>query len=170
MGEKQFTLKKEEDARTFPGGDSTLQPSPLKFQPPESALPYVLLLDDIASIRLLFAKLLDSMGIRVLATGSETEAFCLLRNGEARFLIQDFTRGPGSLGGARFTALLRSRPETKSVPIVMITGTGAGPVARQMAGIGLSTTTDLVAFLEKPVDLETVKGLARSVIEPVLRR
>lgn len=133
------------------------------------SFPIALILDDFVEVRKLTRKVLEGDGIEVMDTGNEREAFRLLRDGEARFLLQDFTRGPGTMGGAALTHLLRSTPQTASIPIIMITGTSRSIVEQGFADYGLTIKTDLAAFLEKPCQLSTIQALGRSLIKPVLR-
>ena len=79
-----------------------------------------LVVDDNAQLRLLFAHVLRSGGLRVLEAGSGREALRLAQPSAPDFVVTDIEMP--DLDGLELCRRLRQLPATSEVPIVVVTG------------------------------------------------
>ncbi|MDQ3031547.1 MAG: diguanylate cyclase [Myxococcota bacterium] len=81
----------------------------------------VLLVDDSATVRLAVRALLEQHGFEVTAVASGEEAFAICVREPFEVVLSDMNMG--ALGGVQLCRLLRSTPQTATIPIVMLTAT-----------------------------------------------
>lgn len=119
--------------------------------------PRAVLLDDFASGR--YGRILEREGIHTLRTGSETEAWKFLGYPEMRLLIQDFDRGPGSLGGLEFMKRMSECRERRHIPVVMISGSGRKRIARAFFESFEMPLDEILLLLEKPLSYADIHAI-----------
>ncbi len=95
--------------------EQTTPPAPL----PDDEAPRVLVVDDNQLIRRTVQRTLENHGMRVVAAGSGEEAFEICVDGHFDLLVTDFTMG--AVSGVQLCRLLRSDPDTASIPIILFT-------------------------------------------------
>jgi PAS domain S-box-containing protein len=117
---------------------------------PRGAGQRVLLVEDHASVRRTFERLLARLGYEVTSAGSAEEAEGLARSQEFPLLLTDMML-PG-LNGAQLADRLRQR--WPALKVIVMSGYTEDEEIRRKAAHGV------LRFLQKPVDLET---LAREV-------
>jgi len=122
--------------------------------------PTVLVVDDEAGIRELFAKILESGGYVAVTAGSAETALDLIHRGTVApdGILLDL-KMPG-MGGWAFLVQMRSDPAYASVPVAIVTGDS------YLA----STLTDVARVLNtevhfKPLNIDDVLDLAARLIE-----
>ena len=122
--------------------------------------PTVLVVDDEAGIRELFAKILESGGYVAVTAGSAETALDLIHRGTVvpDGILLDL-KMPG-MGGWAFLVQMRSDPAYASVPVAIVTGDS------YLA----STLTDVARVLNtevhfKPLNIDDVLDLAARLIE-----
>lgn len=81
----------------------------------------VLVVDDSATVRLVVRALLERHGFVVTTVSSGEEAFEVCLRDPFEVVLSDLTMG--ALGGVQLCRLLRSTPQTATLPIVMLTAT-----------------------------------------------
>jgi CheY-like chemotaxis protein len=108
---------------------------------------WILIVDDDEDIRDVIALILQTRGYRTVAACDGQDALDhLQRNGPPSLVLLDLMMP--RLNGEGFAAEMRSRPETRDVPIVVLSGDTAGPkTAAAMRATG---------YLAKPVELATL--------------
>lgn len=84
------------------------------------ATPFGLVVEDNAQLRLLFAQVLRSGGLRVLEAESGREALRLAQPSAPDFVVTDIQMP--ELDGLELCRRLRQLPATSKVPIVVVTG------------------------------------------------
>lgn len=120
-------------------------------------LPMVLVIDDSPTVRKVISSTFEKDGtMRVLAAESGYEAFRLIRANNIPDLILLDVMMPGA-DGYDVMKLLKNNPQTKPIPVVMLTGKGG--IINKMKGKFAGAT----AYLTKPINtdelLETVKKI-----------
>ncbi|HKQ47930.1 MAG TPA: response regulator [Phycisphaerae bacterium] len=141
------------------GVDAT-QPAPAHTPPTRIREHPVLVVDDSETSRELLETLLSGWSIPVVTVGTAEEALALLdqrnNNGHDPFglVILDWML-PG-LDGIEAAARIRARPETKSLPIIIISAYAGREEEARCAEIGVNV------FLPKPL---TASSLFNSLVE-----
>ena len=121
---------------------------------PEAAGPArrVLVVEDEDSIREALCELFDVPGVKVTPAADTGEALAALRGGEFDLIVTDLRLGPKRDGGLQVMAAAAML--SPDAPVIALT---AYPQQRnRLAADRLGATH----FLEKPVDLETIAGIA----------
>jgi EAL domain-containing protein (putative c-di-GMP-specific phosphodiesterase class I)/DNA-binding response OmpR family regulator len=116
--------------------------------------PVVLVVDDDASVRALFALVLDDAGCDVLRAGDGREALDALRGAEVDLVLLDASM-PGMDGHATLAAI-RDDPATAATAVLLVTGTT--DVADRIRGLDAGADD----YLEKPVDPEELVARVRA--------
>lgn len=145
-----MALEMEFDARTSAATGSTTRRTTMK--------PTVLVVEDEEALAMLLQYNLEKEGYNVVATADGEEAAMLVREIEPDLVLLDWMLP--SLSGIELCRRLRSRSETRNLPIVMITA--RGEEADRIRG--LDTGAD--DYITKP--FSTTELMAR--IRAVLRR
>lgn len=110
--------------------------------------PLVLVVDDYADARAMYAAWLEVSGYRVAEASTATEALALARAEPPAAILMDLSL-PG-LDGLEATRRLKADPVTASVPVLAITG----HVESRVADAALAAGCD--AFIVKPSPAEDV--------------
>ncbi len=145
-----MALEMEVDANPSAGAGSTTRRTTMK--------PTVLVVEDEEALSMLLQYNLEKEGYNVVATADGEEAAMLVREVEPDLILLDWMLP--SLSGIELCRRLRSRSETRNLPIVMITA--RGEEADRIRG--LDTGAD--DYITKP--FSTTELMAR--IRAVLRR
>lgn len=122
--------------------------------PASTGVPPVLVIDDDPAIRALFEIALREAGLEVIQAASGASALAIMETGAVSVVVSD-VRMPG-MTGIEVVQALRRRPETATLPVILMTGSGDG----HSVVAGLEAGAD--DFLAKPVDLEELVARVRA--------
>lgn len=114
----------------------------------------ILVADDDPAIRALFRRGLERVGLAVVEATSGSEALALLETTPVALVLLDVTM-PG-LTGYEVVEAIRSRAETATLPVIMVTGSGDDSSMIR----GLEAGAD--DFLSKPVRLDELTARVRA--------
>jgi len=138
-------------------------PQPQLQRPTESAAPIplqgtVLVVEDEATLRLLMARILKRLGLRVLTAADGREALALFRENapEIKFVILDFTM-PKMDGLQTLEELRRIQAEVKAV---LTSGYDAENLHENYSQAGFA------AFIRKPFQVATLMKVAQELCAP----
>lgn len=92
----------------------------------------ILVADDVAENRDYLRALLGASGHRVLEAADGADGFTLARKSRPDLVISDMVMGGGA-DGFEFVRLLRSAPETASIPVIFCTATYLEREATELA-------------------------------------
>jgi CheY-like chemotaxis protein len=106
----------------------------------------VLVVDDDADIRAMLAQILELEGYAVSTAADGADALAQLRAVRPALVLLDLMM-PG-MNGWEFRAAQAQDPAVAHIPVVILSGDGSADVK--------SSTTGVVGFLRKPIDLETL--------------
>ena len=121
-----------------------------------AALPLVLVVDDYADARAMYAAWLQVSGYRVVEASTAADALALARAEPPAVVLMDLSL-PG-VDGIEATRQLKADPRTRHVPVVAITGHVEAHVADAAAAAGCD------AFIIKPSPApEVVNAIARLI-------
>lgn len=116
----------------------------------------VLVVDDDPSVRKTLARLLERQGFEVLTTGGGAAALELVRSEAPDLVLLDVVM-PG-MGGLEVCRRLKGDPETRLIPVVLVTGLEGR--SDRLAGIEAGADD----FLSKPVDPAEMVARIRSLL------
>ena len=135
----------------------------LKKRPIQFAGLRLLIVEDNTAARKALVKLTQSWGLAAVDAGSGEEAIERLRKGEHFDLALLDLHLPGEADGGRLVEELRRFPQTRSLPIVLMTSVGA-----RSATVDLKTgaATDI---LTKPIKPSQLQSILLSLITGVKR-
>ncbi len=122
----------------------------------EGTPPRVLVVDDEPAIRTLVARMLRRAGFEPVEATDGQEAIEQLDRSPFDAVVLDLMMP--DVGGERMLAQLRSAPETKRTPVVIITG--KPEVAPEVIGL-----VGRENFFPKPFDPEAVIGRINSILQ-----
>lgn len=88
---------------------------------PITQTPLVLACDDDPSVRLVIQALLERQGYRVLSVGSGAEAVEQAMQAQPAVILLNLIM-PGGMNGWETLAALRQQPETRSIPVIILSG------------------------------------------------
>jgi chemosensory pili system protein ChpA (sensor histidine kinase/response regulator) len=135
-----------------PGGRLALRrPVAVPAPAPSQRGTAVLLVDDSLSVRKVLARRLGRLGLQVTTAQDGEEALELLREERFDALVTDLEMP--RMNGYQLIETVRRRPETRELPVVVITtraGREHGDLARRLGAD---------RYLTKPVDHETLAAL-----------
>ena len=114
----------------------------------------VLVVDDEAGLRRLLSLALADAGYAVVEASNGRQALDLIVHGSFALVLLDW-RMPG-MSGLEVLRVLRSRPETRALPVIMVTG--ADEVADTVGGLDAGATD----YVVKPFDVEEVLARVRA--------
>lgn len=120
----------------------------------------VLIVDDNVHMRLLVKTILNTLGIRLVATAEDgAEALKVMRGFEADFVICDWHMEP--LDGVEFTKLIRNSDDSPNVYVPIIMLTGYTEVNRVM----MARDAGVNEFLAKPVSATKLYQRIKEILE-----
>jgi CheY-like chemotaxis protein len=126
------------------------------------ALPLVLVVDDYADARAMYAAWLEVSGFRVAEAATAAEALALAEAEPPAAILMDLSL-PG-LDGLEATRRLKAHPRTAAVPVLAITGHVESRVSEAARAAGCD------AFIVKPSPAEdVVAAVARLIPRPASR-
>jgi chemosensory pili system protein ChpA (sensor histidine kinase/response regulator) len=120
-------------------------------------LPTALVVDDSLSARRSLAQLLSDSGFRVTTARDGLEAVEALIASRPDILFVDFEMP--RMNGVELTAHVRSRDETRHLPIVMVTSRSTAKHREQAEAAGVN------AYLTKPVTDDALLQTAQQLLE-----
>jgi CheY-like chemotaxis protein len=119
-------------------------------------VPWVLCIDDDQDFSNALRIRLEDHGVAVVRAFNGMEGYRLAFTSPASAILLDFSMPNGR--GDYVLGRLKNNPVTKSIPVIVITGTRDKVLERQMLSMGAC------AFLEKPVNFERLRDeLARHI-------
>ncbi|MFV0423120.1 response regulator [Oleidesulfovibrio sp.] len=125
----------------------------------------ILVVDDEMSFRFYLKALFETGGYHVVAARNGSEGLQMARTHNPDLVLLDVMMP--HQGGLEMYRGLRSDPELRSVPVVMLSAVGAGTFAHGLAMIGLAQG-DLPppqAYMEKPPCPEELLSTVRTVLD-----
>jgi len=130
--------------------------------PQTAARKTVLVVEDDRALRELYRSVLREAGYEVGAVEDGTDALHRIEHWTPDVVVLDLALP--RLDGRDLRHELRSRPETRDVPVIVVTGTDASDLDQN----------DFAAILRKPIDAEAlvnavnsaVRGIRRAAIDP----
>ncbi|WP_136255435.1 ATP-binding protein [Onishia niordana] len=127
-------------------------PQPMLPKAPVDSVPRVMVVDDVASNRLLLQELLREAGIVPLQASSGEEALALAQSERIDLVLMDI-RMPGMDGEATMTALRRLGGNWRTCPIIAVTAHAQEEERQRLLGCGMHDV------LIKPVDAQRLVKL-----------
>lgn len=115
----------------------------------------VLVVDDSMLIRHTVCRFLEQRGFTVESASDGAEAMQLLEHLQPTLIVTDLTMP--RMGGSELISRLRSRPETSTIPIVVLAGRAA------VNGMPAETRADFVIYK----DIDIVEQLQRALEQAV---
>lgn len=115
----------------------------------------ILIIDDEASMRNLFTKMLSRDGYKVFESSDGEGGLKLLSKENIDLLLLDL-RLPGIQG---MDVLRRIRKEGMNVPVIVITGYGSDEGEKEAKGLGI------IDYVHKPFSLAYMKDLIKETLE-----
>lgn len=118
--------------------------------------PLVLVIDDNQAVRRLLRHIMEREGHRVIEARDGTEGLALLEESHADLVLLDLDMP--KMGGLEVCQLIKKHPNTRLVPVVIITGRSAEQARRQAWEIGADD------FLTKPFQNADVTTRCNSLL------
>jgi DNA-binding response OmpR family regulator len=126
--------------------------------PMDSTGPYVLIVEDDPDIQRLLKTTLSFNGYRVLTAPNGYEGLKAIEQERPALVIADIMMP--KMDGFGLVNRLRIHPDTRELPVVIITATYVAPEDQEFAqNIGATR------FIQKPIDLEHFLEVIRDVLE-----
>ncbi len=123
-----------------------------------SAAPYILIVEDDPDIQRLLKTTLSFNGYRVRTAPNGMEGLQVIRTERPELVIADIMMP--KMDGFGLVNRLRLHPDTRELPVVIITATYVAPEDKEFAqNIGATR------FIQKPIDLEEFLEIIRDVLE-----
>lgn len=123
----------------------------------------VLVVDDNPFVALVAVRMLEHRGFLARSTQSPGVAVGLALDGQADLILADLEM-PG-LSGTELCAVLKSRPATRGIPVLLFSGHAAED--RE----ALALEAGAAAYLEKPFRTdELVRQIEAALADPLLRQ
>lgn len=114
---------------------------------PTPELPYILYIEDDDHIFRLVNLTLGREGYRVVQAESAAEGLVMAREEKPDLILMDVWL-PGEIDGFAATELIKSDPDLKDIPVVVLTAQHAGGVQMRAAAVRCD------AFLSKPISMQ----------------
>ncbi|WP_239796209.1 hybrid sensor histidine kinase/response regulator [Candidatus Nitrotoga arctica] len=131
-------------------------PSITSDDPVTSARRGILVVDDSLSVRKSLVQLVSDAGYNVKAAKDGLEAITLLKNFTPGVILTDLEMP--NMNGLEFTSHLRARPDTRELPVIMITSRSMDKHRKQAELAGVSvymtkpyTDTDLLGHIHSAI-------------------
>lgn len=122
----------------------------------------VLYIEDHPNNVLLIQRIVKAEGHSFIHAVDGESGRLTLQNTRPDLIFVDL-RLPGQLNGYDLIRYIKSRPDLKSVPVVVLTAYGKGDAEQKAEEAGCD------AFLHKPADIREVRAVIRSYLgEPIL--
>jgi DNA-binding response OmpR family regulator len=128
-----------------------------KATSPAAAASKILVVDDEALIRDMLREVLEGDGYRVITAADGRDALPMALNEKPDLILSDI-RMP-KLDGLTLCKALRVNPETKSIPIVMLTSYNTSEHMEAAMAAGADD------FLPKPLNVEEIRIRVRSLLK-----
>jgi two-component system, chemotaxis family, chemotaxis protein CheY len=112
----------------------------------------VLIVDDSAAIRKILRRVLQQAELplgQVYEAGDGAEAVASLKNQKVQLILSDINMP--NMDGLQFLSELKSNPEWKDVPVIMITTEGSQAKVLEAVQLGA------VGYVRKPFTAEQIK-------------
>lgn len=112
----------------------------------------VLIVDDSAAIRKILQRVLIQAQVplgKVVEAGDGVEALNVLKSASVGLILSDINMP--NMDGLQLLSALKSNPETKSVPVIMITTEGGSTKVMEAVSLGAS------GYVRKPFTAEQIK-------------
>jgi len=119
--------------------------------------PTIIVVDDDASIVNLLKENLEQQGYKVLEGYDGQAALHLAKTSKPQLIILDINMP--LINGLKALEHLRGLEETKAIPILFLSGEASARVAPAV------TEMSRVAYVKKPIDLDDLNSLVRTLIE-----
>lgn len=120
------------------------------------AKPKVLIVEDDQSLLSIYSTMLKQGGYEPLLAANAKTAIDIVKNQEPQLIIEDLSLP--DLSGVQLVHCIRQIPEGKNIPVIILSGSqGRIESARQ-------SQEHFVAFLQKPVDMETLLSTVKTFI------
>jgi CheY-like chemotaxis protein len=117
----------------------------------------ILVVDDDPSLVRLMTDNLEDQGYRVVSGYDGQMAIQMARNAQPNLIIMDVNMPMTS--GLKALESIRALPETKDIPVILLTGETSDKVFPRVANTGR------VMHIKKPVDLEELNSLVKQTLE-----
>jgi two-component system, OmpR family, phosphate regulon response regulator PhoB len=115
--------------------------------------PLVVVIEDMPEARELFSCCLVASGYRVTTAEDGSSGVAAVRASRPDMVLLDYCMP--RMDGAEVVRLLKADPQTRGIPLVMVTAL--------TEGVGESTRSQLAALLEKPIDPDHLAEVLRQV-------
>ena len=117
----------------------------------------ILIVDDVPDIRDLFTTFLTNAGFSTMAVGSGAECIELLKTTRPDLILLDIMMEP--MDGWQTLQLIKSQPESKDIPVMMVTGKSLVESEQQMYN------GDFKIYLMKPVTPKKLKDSIADILK-----
>ena len=117
----------------------------------------IVVIDDDASIVHLLKENLVQMGYRVVEGYDGQAALQLAKTVKPHLIILDVNMP--MINGLKALEFLRSREDTRNIPILFLTGETSSKIAPTLA------TAPRVAHVKKPIDLDDLNSIVRQLLD-----
>lgn len=124
----------------------------------------ILVLEDKEFVRDIWVDGLEEAGYSVVGMASGTEALTQLPKLNPQLILLDIKMP--DMDGIQFLARLRMNPAYTQIPVIIISGIGAGLLRATDRPLEELPELGVVGILQKPVDLETILTHVRRAIGP----
>jgi CheY-like chemotaxis protein len=123
---------------------------------PNARLPFVLVIDDDQTIRMLLGIVIKQLGYSALEVSSGAEGITAAIASQPDLILLDVMM-PG-MDGFETCRALRADPRTDSIPVMMLTGLDDDGAVQQALDAGANY------FVNKPINLALVSGRIREAL------
>lgn len=113
-------------------------PLPKTPAPAPSLRPKILTVDDSKTVRRLAQQALRDFDCEVSEADNGFKAFFVMERALPDLILLDVNMP--TMGGLEMLTLLRSKPELKEIPVIMLTSPADHAVSAQLAALGVSGT------------------------------
>jgi CheY-like chemotaxis protein len=138
-----------------------LQPLPKTPAPAPSLHPKILTVDDAKTVRRLAESALRDFDCEVSEAANGFNALFAMERTLPDLILLDVNMP--TMGGLEMLAMLRSKPELKAIPVIMLTSPSDHAVSGQIAALGVSsilmkpfTAAELIEKIRRVLDLKLV--------------
>jgi two-component system chemotaxis response regulator CheY len=124
----------------------------------------VLVVDDSAAIRKILQRVLRQTGMSIRAiheAGDGQEALELLKSQSVDLVLTDINMP--KMDGIQFLAAIKSAPQWRNIPVVMITTEGGETKVAEAVKLGAA------GYVRKPFTADQIKEKLVGILEPAVR-
>lgn len=119
----------------------------------------ILIVEDNETLRELWADTVQGAGYQAVPAATAAEAFRMLHSLRPDLVLLDLVMPSMEMNGIELLARLHENPDWTHIPIVVISGIGESVDRQGAARLGVRS------ILSKPVELETILGEVRRLID-----